>query len=106
MNVAYRKQRTKDFPFVFAFVAALVLHFLIGVVVRRNALNAANTIPASSKAPLSMRFVEVPPQAKTVPVAPKTRKLSDANRIAGALQPVKPGEMRMPSVPGKQGKPA
>jgi TonB family protein len=105
MNAVFRKQRTRDFPFAFALVAALVLHFLIGVVVKRNALNAANPIPPASNAPVTMRFVDVPPQTKTVPVAPKTRNLSDANRVAGALHPTKPGEMKMPSIPGKQGNP-
>ena len=90
---------------VFAFIAAVVLHFLIGVVVKRNALNAANPIPPASNAPVTMRFVDVPSQTKTVPVAPKTRNLSDANRVAGALHPIKPGEMKMPSIPGKQGNP-
>jgi TonB family protein len=107
MNVASRTQRTrKDFPFVFAFFAALVLHLLLGVAIKRNALIAGNPVPpVRSDQPVTMRFVEVPPESKTVPQAPKTNNVSDANRKAGPLKRLKAGEMRMPSRPGKPGPP-
>src|SRR5262245_47288881 len=107
MNLSLRKQRAKkDFPFALALFAALLLHFLIGVAIKRNMLIAANPAPPPlppSKAPVTMRFVEVPPNSKTIPVAPKTNNVSDANRKAGPLKSIKPGEMKMPSVPGKPG---
>ena len=106
MSLVSRRQRAKkEFPFTFALCAALALHFLIGVAIKRNMLIAANPVPPAppSKAPVTMRFVEVPPNSKTVPVAPKTKNVSDANRKAGPLKPLSPGEMRMPSSPGKQG---
>ena len=106
MSLVSRRQRAKkEFPFTFALCAALVLHFLIGVAIKRNMLIAANPVPPAppSQAPVTMRFVEVPPNSKTVPVAPKTKNVSDANRKAGPLKSLKPGEMKMPSSPGKQG---
>ncbi len=102
MNFVSRSLRAKkDFPFILAFCAAIVLHFLIGVAVKRNALIAANPVPPpASNAPVTMRFVEVPPDAKAVPVAPKTNNVSDANRKAGPIKSVTPGEVRMPSRAG------
>ena len=96
MSLVSRRQRAKkEFPFTFALCAALALHFLIGVAIKRNMLIAANPVPPAppSKAPVTMRFVEVPPNSKTVPVAPKTKNVSDANRKAGPLKPLNPGEM-------------
>jgi TonB family protein len=75
----------REFPFWWAFFIAILLHAVLGAVLKRNPLLLAATLPAVSAAPLQMHFVESPPNAKNVPVPPKTNYLSDANRKAGPL---------------------
>ena len=74
----------KEFPFGWALFAALLVHTLLGFVLKQNPFLIAATPPAPP-GPVKMHFVEVPPEAKTVPAPPNTRNLSDANRKAGPL---------------------
>jgi TonB family protein len=74
----------KEFPFGWALFAALLVHTLLGIVLKQNPFLIAAT-PPSPPGPVKMHFVEVPPEAKTVPAPPNTRNLSDANRKAGPL---------------------
>lgn len=48
-------------------------------------LAAPVPIPPKSSEPVTLRFVEVPPNATSVPTPPATSRLSDANRKAGPL---------------------
>jgi TonB family protein len=75
----------KEFPFGWALFAALLVHTLVGIVLKQNPFLIAATLPSPAPPPVKMHFVEVPPEAKTVPVPPNTRNLSDANRKAGPL---------------------
>src|SRR5262249_20215886 len=72
--------------FGLALIGALAFHVLLGLFLRLNPLNAAPSF-ANSKTPLTMRFVEVPPNAKTIPEIRETPNASDANRKAGPLEP-------------------
>ncbi len=82
----------REFPFWTAFLFAIVLHSVLGLVIRNNPFLIAASVPSSSvPQPVQMHFVEVPPGAKTVPQAPNTKYLSDADRKAG---PVKQSEKR------------
>ena len=91
----------KDFPFVIAFILALCLHFAAGFALRQGGLFAASPAPPRPPAPpVTLRFVEVPPNATTIPEPPRTSNLSDANRKAGPLQPNGPKRpvVQQPSV--------
>ena len=98
----------KDFPFFIAFFIALGLHFLAGFALKKGGLFAAvPATPPAAQSPLSLRFVEVPPNATSVPEAPRTSNLSDANRKAGPLQPNGPKRevVQQPSIrPGPRTK--
>jgi len=84
----------REFPFWWAFFIAILLHTVFGIVLKRNPLLIAATPPAPNAAPVEMHFVESPPNAKTVPVPPKTSFLSDANRKAGPIVPSEKRESR------------
>ena len=90
----------KDFPFVIAFVIALLLHFLAGIALKKGGLFAAVPANTSAQSPVTLRFVEVPPNATTVPEPPRTTNFSSANRKAGPLQPNGPKRevVQQPSV--------
>jgi TonB family protein len=75
----------REFPFWWSFFIAILIHTLLGFVLKRNPLLLAATPPIVRPAPLQMHFVESPPSAKTVAAPPKTPYLSDANRKAGPL---------------------
>ncbi len=75
----------KEFPFGWALTFALVVHALLGVFLKQNPLLIAAPAPSLNAAPVQMHFVEVPPEAKTVPASPNAKYLSDANRKAGPL---------------------
>src|SRR5687767_15102114 len=76
----------KDFPFGWAMTFALVVHALLGIFLKQHPLLIASPLPSgNSAAPVQMRFVEVPPDAKKVQASPNARHLSDANRKAGPL---------------------
>ncbi len=77
----------KEFPFGWALFAALLVHTLLGIFLKQNPLLIAATVPSPTpQAPVQMRFVESPPDAKTAPVKPNTSNLSDADRKAGPLK--------------------
>jgi protein TonB len=91
LSISTGKKKRKEIPFAAAVVAALVFHALLGVFLKYNPLVAA--APAAPgpapRPPMTMRFVEVPEGAKTVPSPPSSAKhVSDANRKAGPLIPV------------------
>jgi TonB family protein len=75
----------REFPFWWSFFIAILVHSLLGFVLKRNPLLLAATPSVAKPPPLEMTFVESPPNAKTVPTPPKTPYLSDANRKAGPL---------------------
>ena len=102
------KQSKKEFPFLLALGVAIALHFLLGFAIKRNLLFAVSPTPPPAKpqAPVTMRFVEVPPESKTVAQPPRTNNVSDANRKAGPLKSTEPGKMKMPSVPGRPNPPS
>jgi TonB family protein len=75
-----------DVPFYVAFVTALVLHLAAGAGLKYSRL-LASPAPPAPRPPLTVRFVEVPPNAKSAPQAPDTNTASDANRKAGPLAP-------------------
>jgi len=83
----------KEFPFGWAFFAALLVHTLLGFFLKQNPFLIAATLP-SPPSPVKMHFVEVPPEAKTAPAPPNTRNLSDANRKAGPLKKTEKRETR------------
>jgi len=90
-----RKRRWKEIPFGYTFLAAVALHILIGAVLKMNPLIAASPVPPPSSSPVTMRFVESPPEAKPVVVAPDTNKVSAGNFKAGPLVPAPSGN-RLP----------
>ncbi len=102
------KSVKKEFPFALALGVAIALHFLLGFAIKRNLLFAVSPSPPPSppRPPVTMRFVEVPPESKTVTEPPRTNNASDANRKAGPLKSLQPGEMKMPSVPGRPNPPS
>jgi len=75
----------REFPFWWSFFIAIIVHTLLGFVLKRNPLLLAATPSMVKPPPLEMTFVESPPNAKTLPTPPKTPYLSDANRKAGPL---------------------
>ena len=92
----------REFPFSLAILAALIAHLLFGIVLKRNAfLIAANPVPPSRQ-PMTVRFVEVPPDAKPITKAPPTKNFSVDNYKAGSLHPVK-GNPGRPGLPGNPG---
>jgi TonB family protein len=81
----------KEFSFTLALTVALVLHVLLAVLMKYNPLSAAPVAPSSAmNSPVTMQFVESPPNAPTSPEPPvAAKRLSDANRKAGPLLPNK-----------------
>lgn len=90
-----RKRRWKEIPFGYTFLAAVALHILIGAVLKMNPLIAASPVPPPSSSPITMHFVESPPEAKPIAVAPDTNKVSAGNFEAGPLHPA-PSGIRIP----------
>ena len=85
----------KEFPFGWALTFALVVHAVLGIVLKQNPLLiAAPAPPLNASAPMKMHFVESPPAAKTVPANPNANYLSDANRKAGPLVKTEKRERR------------
>ncbi|HEY4491845.1 MAG TPA: hypothetical protein VI958_07565, partial [Acidobacteriota bacterium] len=76
----------KEFSFRFAIGIALLVHAILGFVLKFNPLVAAAPVVASRQAPMTVRFVEVPPDAKSIQETPRTNNVSDANRKAGPLE--------------------
>ncbi len=91
-----RKRRWREIPFGYTFLAAVALHILIGAVLKMNPLIAASPVPPPSSSPVTMRFVESPPDAKPLAVAPDTNKVSAGNFKAGPLHPAPSGD-RIPA---------
>ena len=81
----------RDVSFTVAISVALLLHAVLGIVMKYNPLVAATPVPAAAaKPPVTMRFVEVPPNAKAVEApSPAAKYASDANRKAGPIKPNK-----------------
>jgi protein TonB len=81
----------KEFSFTLALTVALVLHVLLAVLMKYNPLSAAPAVPNTAmNSPVTMQFVESPPNSPTSPEPPIAAKhLSDANRKAGPLIPNK-----------------
>ena len=81
----------KDASFTVAISVALLLHAVLGIVMKYNPLVAATPVPAAAaKPPVTMRFVEVPPNAKAAEApSPAAKYASDANRKAGPIEPNK-----------------
>lgn len=81
----------KEFSFTLALTVALVVHVLLAVLMKYNPLSAAPATPnMAMNSPVTMQFVESPPNAPTSPEPPIAAKhLSDANRKAGPLIPNK-----------------
>lgn len=81
----------KEFSFTLALTVALVVHVLLAVLMKFNPLSAAPATPnMAMNSPVTMQFVESPPNAPTSPEPPIAAKhLSDANRKAGPLIPNK-----------------
>ena len=77
----------KDVPFAAAFVIAFLIHLLAGVGLKYSRVLAAQMPPRTSSPPVTLRFVEVPPNSTTIPQSPNTHNFSDANRRAGPLKP-------------------
>jgi len=59
------KRLRKDFPFLFAFVVAILLHATLGFVLRFAPLHNAVAQAVTPKTPLTVRFVDVPSDSKT-----------------------------------------
>ena len=78
-------KRRREFPFWTSFFIAILLHTLLGFVLKRNPLLLAATPSSVTPPPIEMNFVESPPNAKALPAPPRTPYLSDANRKAGPL---------------------
>ncbi len=90
-----------------ALTLALLVHALLGVAMKYNPLVAATAVPAASSPPVTLRFVEVPEGAKTVPApSPGTKYASDANRKAGPLEPnkIKPRDQQIRQYPSIKGR--
>lgn len=99
----------KDLPFLAAFLLALLLHLLAGVGLKYSRLLAASPAPPPARPPLTMNFVEVPPNATSVPQPMNAPNASDANRKAGPLQasPKRPVIAQpLTRAPGAPGPPA
>lgn len=82
--------RRKEFPFGWALLAAVLLHAGLGLLLKTHVplLSAAVAGKKAPIPPVTLRFVEVPPNATAVPeVPPATRYLSDKNRLAGPVVP-------------------
>ena len=86
-----RRGRWKEIPFGYTFLAAIALHILIGAVLKMNPLIAASPVPPPSNSPVTVRFVESPPEAKSISSTPDTDKVSAGNFKAGPLKPAPAG---------------
>ncbi|HSP07593.1 MAG TPA: energy transducer TonB, partial [Acidobacteriota bacterium] len=75
----------KDIPFFAAFLLALLLHLLAGVGLRYSRLFAAAPALPAQEPPVTLRFVEVPPNAMSLPQPMNAGHVSDASRKAGPL---------------------
>jgi TonB family protein len=76
----------REFPFGWALFLALLVHTIVGIVLKQNPLLIAATPPLRGSAPpVQMRFVESPPNAKVAEPNRQATHLSDANRKAGPL---------------------
>lgn len=84
----------REFPFGWALLFALVVHALLGIVLKQHPLLIASPAPRANPGPLQMHFVESPPAAKSVPANPNARFLSDATRKAGPLVKTEKQEIR------------
>jgi TonB family protein len=81
-------ERRPEFPFAWAVLSALILHFCAGIFLRWVPLSSVGTpAVAPKRKPMEVTFVEVPRNATTVPYARRTPYASDANRKAGSLNP-------------------
>src|SRR5262245_59117178 len=103
----------KEFSFTLALTVALVLHVLLAVLMKYNPLSAAPAVPNTAmNSPVTMQFVESPPNAPSSPEAPIAAKhMSDANRKAGPLipnkvPPAQPQIRQYPSFKGQSAKSA
>jgi TonB family protein len=92
-----RVAKKVEVPFSLTILAALSLHLLAGVALRYYPIGfAAPARAVSPEPPVTMRFVEVPPNSPVVAERPSTRNLSDANHRADPFRskspsPAKPG---------------
>jgi TonB family protein len=103
----------KEFSFTLALTVALVVHVLLAVLMKYNPLSAAPALPNTAmNSPVTMQFVESPPNAPTSPEPPIAAKhMSDANRKAGPLipnkiPPTQPQIRQYPSFKGRSAQPA
>jgi TonB family protein len=100
----------KDFSFTLALTVALVVHVLLAVLMKYNPLSAAPVIPNTAmNSPVTMQFVESPPNAPTSPEPPiAAKRLSDENRKAGPLIPNKipPAQPQIRQYPSFKGQSA
>lgn len=100
----------KEFSFTLALTVALVLHVLLAVLMKYNPLSAAPAVPSTAmNSPVTMQFVESPPNAQASPEPPIAAKhASDANRKAGPLIPnkIKPPEPQIRQYPSFKGQSA
>ncbi|HSE39631.1 MAG TPA: hypothetical protein VLH08_02600, partial [Acidobacteriota bacterium] len=97
----------KEFSFTIALSVALLLHAVLGIFLKYNPLVAATPVmPLNAKPPVTLRFVDVPPNAKSVQAPIPTAKYgSDANRKAGPLVPnkLKPQRPQVPQYASSKG---
>lgn len=96
-----RRSGKFEFSFSFAVGAALVLHVLAALILKYNVVVATPISPTNFKPPpVTMRFVEVPPNSPAVRETPRTNNISDANRIAS------PGRATTKAVPVPRSQPS
>lgn len=95
-----RRSGKFEFSFSFAVGAALVLHVLAALILKYNVVIATPIRSNLQPPPVTMRFVEVPPNSPTVRETPRTNNISDANRIASPP----PGKRQ--TVPGNRAQPS
>lgn len=103
----------KEFSFTLALTVALVMHVLLALLMKYNPLSAAPVVPNTAmNSPVTMQFVESPPNAPASPEPPIAAKhFSDANRKAGPVMPSRitppqPKIRQYPSFKGQSSKSA
>ncbi len=94
-------RRWKEISFGYTILAAVSLHVLLGVVLKLNPLIAASPAPPARSSPVTVRFVESPPDAKQIAAAPDTNNVSAGNFKAGTLHPAPAGNKISERVPAK-----
>jgi TonB family protein len=99
--------KKKEFSFTIALSVALLLHAVLGIFLKYNPLVAATpAMPLNAKPPVTLRFVDVPQNAKSVQAPiPSAKYASDANRKAGPLVPnkLKPQQPKIPQYASSKG---